>query len=76
MKQTTFILNKPVTVADLKRVIEVEKQVTTALESLGYNLDKLTVTIKPCAFGRYRVGVGMRSIRVGIWDVDRKTFVD
>ena len=76
MKQTTFILNKPVTVADLRRVIEVEKQVTAALESLGYNLDKLTVTIKPCAFGRYRVGVGMHSIRVGIWDVDRKTFVD
>lgn len=76
MKQTTIIMNKPVTMEALQRAVVVEKEITVALESLGYNLDKLTVIIKPCAFGRYRVCVGRRPIRVGIWDVDRKTFVD
>lgn len=76
MKQTTFIVDKPITVTDLQRVIEVEKQVTAALESLGYNLNKQAVTIKPCAFGRYIVCAGMHSARVGVWDADRKTFVD
>ena len=55
-------------------MIAVEQDVAHAVRELGYNPDKQSLTIEAVAYNRYSVHFG-RSY-VGIWDSQRKTFVD
>ncbi len=74
MKQITFNLKKPVTMEALKSIVETEKVLTKALESLGYSTEKDTVAVTP---GTYqRLVVFLNGKYFGIWDTSRNTFVD
>ena len=46
MKQTTVTIKKPITLEKIYRLIAIEKQISKALELLGYDLEKHTVTLK------------------------------
>lgn len=74
MRETTIVMKKPITIEAVKRVVEIEKQISEAVQLFGYNLEKNRLTIKPCVFHRYMVYMNGRYF--GLWDIRRKTFVD
>jgi len=74
MKQTTVTIKKPITLEKIYRVIAIEKQISKALELLGYDLEKHIVTLKLTIFNRCIVSVD--GYYFGIWDLRRCTFVD
>lgn len=74
MKESTLVFNGQITMGGLQNMIAVEKDVAAAVRELGYNPDKQSLTIEAVAYNRYAVRFG-RSY-VGIWDGQRKTFVD
>ena len=75
MQQTTVTMNRPLTIANLRRVVEVENEITKAISLLGYNPQKHKLTMQPC-FCNTRYIIGMDGSYFGIWDVRRRTFVD
>lgn len=64
---------KQTTADSLHDTITVERQITEALAHLGYDLKKYELTIKPISYQRYEVSLGHY---FGIWDSQRRTFVD
>ena len=74
MKQTTIISKKPITLEWAAKVVELEKNISRAVELFGYNLEKHTLTLKPCLFNRYVVYMDDKYF--GVWDCKRNTFVD
>ncbi len=74
MKESTLVFNGQITMRGLQDMIAVEQDVANAVRELGYNPDKQSLTIEAVAYNRYSVHFG-RSY-VGIWDSQRKTFVD
>lgn len=74
MRETTIVMKQPISIEAIKRVVEVEKQISEAVQFLGYDLEKCKLAIKPCVFHRYRVYVD--DMYFGTWDIRRKTFVD
>ena len=73
MKETTIVMKTPITLEAVKRVVEIEKEISTAVQLFGYNLEKHRLTIKPCVFKRYNVYMIGRYF--GLWVIRRKTFV-
>ena len=74
MKQTNISIKKPVTLEKLYRVIAIDKQISKALELLGYDLDEHIITLKLTIFNRCIVN--MDGQYFGIWDLRKCTFVD
>lgn len=74
MKESTLIVNRGITAKELLKAITAESEIAAAVRELGYNPDKQSLTIEAVALNRYSVHFG-RSY-VGIWDSQRKTFVD
>ncbi len=74
MRETTIVMKTPITLEAVKRVVEIEKEISKAVQLFGYNLEKHRLTIKPCVFKRYKVYMNGRYF--GLWDIRRKTFVD
>ncbi len=74
MTQTTFKNVNPISIADYKKIIALEKEISEAVHLLGYNLEKHTLTVSATFFGRYKVLMDNKYF--GIWDCRRKTFVD
>lgn len=50
----------------------IKEEIITALKSLGYSTSNIEIT--PAAFHRFTVKAG--GVLVGIYDLDRHTFVD
>lgn len=74
MKQTNISIKKPVTLEKIYRVIAIDKQISKALELLGYDLNEHIITLKLTIFNRCIVSVD--GCYFGIWDLRRCTFVD
>ncbi len=74
MKQMTFNLKKPITMEALKSIVETEKVLTKALESLGYSTEKDDVSVAPGSY--QRLVVFLNGKYFGVWDMSRNTFVD
>lgn len=74
MRASTLIVRQGISVSELLELMAVEDEVSKAVRELGYNPDKQSLTIEAVAYNRYSVHFG-RSY-VGIWDSQRKTFVD
>lgn len=74
MQETTIIIKTPITLDVIKRVVEIEKQITEAVQLFGYDLEKHRLTIKPCVFHRYKVYMDDKYF--GMWDIRRRTFID
>jgi len=75
MKDSTLVFDGQVTVERLRATITAEKEIAVAVRQLGYNPDKQRLVIEAIADDRYIVYFGGKSY-VGIWDGQRKTFVD
>ena len=74
MRQTTIITKKLLTVERAAQIVELEKEISSAVQQLGYNLENFTLRLEPCLFKRYVVYLDNKYL--GIWDCKRKTFVD
>lgn len=74
MRQTTIITKKLLTVERAAQIVELEKEISSAVQQLGYNLENCTLRLEPCLFKRYVVYLDNKYL--GIWDCKRKTFVD
>lgn len=74
MKQTNISIKKPVTLEKIYRVIAIDKQISKALELLGYDLNEHIITLKLTIFNRCIVS--MDGCYFGIWDLRSCTFVD
>lgn len=74
MRASTLIVQPGITVSGLLAYMAVEDEVSKAVRELGYDPDKQQLTIEGVALNRYSVHFGKSY--VGIWDSQRKTFVD
>ena len=74
MRETTIITKKPLTVERAAQIVELEKEISRAVQQFGYNLENCTLRLEPCLFKRYVVYLDNNYL--GIWDCKRKTFVD
>lgn len=74
MRESTLVFNGQITMGGLRSMISAEKDISAAVRQLGYNPDKQRLSIEAVAYNRYSVCFGKSY--VGIWDGQRKTFVD
>lgn len=74
MRETTIITKKPFTVERAAQIVELEKEISKAVQQFGYNLENRILRLEPCLFRRYVVYLDNKYL--GIWDCKRKTFVD
>ncbi len=74
MRSSTLVVERGISVKGLLKWIAVEAEIVKAVRQLGYDPDKQDLTIEGYGLDRYIVHFG-RSY-VGVWDTNRKTFVD
>ena len=54
--------------------MSIKEEITQAVKNLGYSLDRYKVEIEPLSY--HRLITKLNGKRLGIYDIDKHTFVD